>query len=681
MKNSGHLVVAVLMASSAICKPAQAFIDPITAGTAMSLVSQGLSFGAKPDPQGKEISAILAHVRAMNERLTHIEDQNAETQAMIQQLPQQWRADLKSLLDTIRKEDMQAISEVLKESADTLTYLKPGPSNERDHVEDRIQKAIVDFKEKSRALEKRSGAVAMFMIAAMVQEITIERQQNMPRQTISDILGFYDRYFGRMQQKSSDSLAGLLSQIEADRGPERQKLANRLSKKTDMPLEGEYLFYAATQTKPEKQKTWVRPRGCHPSKNIDAPPCDEPYETEVTVNVPTKTVRHTWKISFDPRKDYSDLGVLQVSEATTEDTGTPSNEQAPNLSGIDKKYDQERDAVQKLIKVLNLRDELIASIRDQETAVAMARTLIADWENGQADALAKRAEGLRNGDLSAMKTEMDELRSSLKLTDDRAKWEEQRRKILAPVQEAETALQDAIKAAANDKWRQEIMHGLAIAQYGLSTYQFVAMHLPKDDEQKAGKDEQSKPAQNQAEKGVDKKAAKPNNAKKPIPDSRIGASSDHRTAEAKFTDAARMLVERAKTMPAEKWKRLPDDAPVLPEALISQALADLDRADQIALVRRIQKPGSQPMTDDELIRSGAEFAAKGEYHKALGVALAPSAAGSPDFDDVGGFRDRNTVRGELLAFEANFAAKRAAQAKVDGGGTQEPKTVTLPRSP
>ena len=660
MKTFRCFVAFALMAGPVISKPACAFVDPVTAGMAISLVSQGLSFGAKPDPQGKEISAILAHVRAIDQRLTHLEDQNSETQAMILQLPQQWRDDLKSLLDTIRKEDMQAISEVLKEFADSLTYLKPGPSKQRAQMEGRIEQAIVHFKEKSRALEQRSGAVAPFMIAAMVQEITIERQQKMPRQTISGILQFYDGYFSRMQDKSDGSLAGLRAKFEADRVSDRQALADHLSKKKDMPLSGEYLFYAATQTKSEsKPQVHLRSR-CGHGRNLDAP-CEEEGvdEPKVIEEVPVKTVRHAWKVGFAPFKDHPDLGTLQVSEVTTEEKGTPSTERAHDLGGIDKAHDQERSVVRERVRIFNLRDRLIASIRDQETAVAMARTLIANWDNGMTEALARRAEALRTGDLSAMKTEMNELRSSLQLSEDRAKWDEERRKILAPVQEAENNLQEAIKEAARDKWRREIMHGLAYAQFGLSTYQFVAMHLPKDKGEMAPKEEQPSVGQKQKSKPV------PSNSKKPVPDPRIGATSDHRAPEEKFTVAARTNLEIAKTMPAEQWKRLPEDSPALPEALIHEGLADLDRADQVALIRKNQKPGSDPPTDAELWGKGIDFALNGEYHKALALALASSAGGNADFDDPGGFRDRNTVRGELLKLEANFAAKRAAQARED----------------
>ncbi|MEY9524058.1 TolA-binding protein [Bradyrhizobium japonicum] len=665
MKKRICVGMAVLMAGSAIVRPAYAFVDPVTASMTIGLVSQGLALGAKPDPQAKEISAILEHVRSMGERLTKIEDGIVDTQEMIAALPKQWREDLKSLVDTLRKEDMRAISQVLKEFASGLSSLERGDSNQRLRFQNRLEQAIVHFKEKSRALEQRSGAVAAYMIAAMVQEIAIERHLKVPRQTILDILRFYDGYFARMQDKTvSGSLAQVRAQFETDRASDRETLAELLSKKKGSPLSGEYPFYAVTKTNPVPREVEPsRPERCPGGAGsrrlvFEAPPCQEARPAKVVIeDIPSMTFRHAWQIAFKHYEDHPELGVLEVGEVTREDAGAPSPERARDVSIVDKRYEADRSKVAKLVKVINTRDQALALIQEQETAVAMARTLIANWDSGQAEALASRVDALQVGDISAMKAEIEDVRGSMQVDENRTQMIESRRQALEPVRQAEERLQEAIKEAKADKWRRDIMHGLAIAQFGIQTYRVVEMYLPKEKTETTPKSEEAKTQPKPKPASV--KPAR----KQIVADSRIGSPRDGRTTVRKFYDAAITGLKYAEAMPAQRWARLPE-RPTRSEAEIDLALANLERADQAAVVLKNQKPGAEFPTETELFRQGADLVKDGSYRKAIALALIPSSTVGPDRDDTAeSFRHRNEIRGQLLNLKADFAAKRAAQAR------------------
>jgi hypothetical protein len=651
-------IVAVLTATSALISPAKAFVDPVTVGMTVSLVNQGLSLGAKSDPQAKEISAILEHVRAMEERLTKIEDGIIDTQEMIAELPQRWRDDLKSLVDTIRKEDMKAISDVLREFAAGLSVAENNAPDQTKRFQGRLEQAIVLFKMRARTLEQRSGAVAAYMIAAMVQEMAIERRLGIPREGIVDILNFYDRYFARMQDPSVEgSLGQVRAKFESDRMNDRKNLAKLLSKNENSPLEGTYPFYEATQTTPIERRVEVwGPVSCGEM-------CTQNGISwkNVTEDVPVKTFRHSWKVRFTPYEDYPDLGNLEVTEVKSEDTGNPAAERSRDVAVIEKKYDAERTKVAKSVKVMNTRDRAIALLREQEIAVAMARTLIANWDSGEAEALAARVDALQTGDVSALSREMHDTQSSMRVDANRSDMVEARRRALEPVREAEERLQEAIKQARADKWRRDLMHTLALGEFAIKTFQLVATYLPKEESKAAPAKEE---LEAQRKEQVEPAAAKPA-PKQILADPRIGSSADHRSAIRKLTDAARTRLENAKAMPAEHWARLPEDGPTVSEAEISQALTDLERADQAAVVLKNQKSGTEYPTEAELFRDGANLALHGKYREALIRAFAPTSTAAPDEDMVGGFRDRNSLRGQLLNLQSDFAAKRAAQARVD----------------
>jgi hypothetical protein len=657
MRKAGYTILSLLAASLALTNSSQAFVDPVTVGMTISLINQGLSLGAKSDPQAQEVSAILEHVRAMEKRLTQIEDGIIDIQQMIAQLPQRWRDDLKSLVDTLRKEDMRAISEVLEEFAAGLSAAENNAPDQTERFQRRLEQAIVLFKVNRAALVQRSGAVASYMIGAMVQEMAIERRLGIPRESITDILSFYDRYFADMQDRSLvDSLAQVRVKFESDHIADRKSLARLLAKNESSPLEGEYPFYDVTQmTLVQKEVQKFGPVSCGEMRS-----CQGHYTDTVTEPVPVKTLRYKWKLRFTPYEDQPDLGTLEVQDYLwREDAGPPAADSSTDLTAIQAKYDVVRSQVREKVKEMNIRDQAIGLIREQEMAVATARTLIANWESGEAEALAAWVNTLLSGDVSALNGQIEDIQRLMPVETNRENMVETRRRALEPVREAEERLREAIEQARADQWRRDLMHGLALTEFAIKTYQVVATYLPKDESKAApAKEEPKAPPKGQAEPLPAKGARQ-----QLLPDPRIGSSADHRGTVRKLTDSARVHLNNTKAMPAEHWPRLPDDD-TFSEAELNEGLADLDLADQAAVVLKRLKPGAEYPTEAELGKEGAKLALDGNYWKALIGALAPTPTAAPDDDMVGGFADRNSLRAESVNRLADFAAKRAEQARI-----------------
>lgn len=138
--------------------------------------------------------------------------------------------------------------------------------------------------------------------------------------------------------------------------------------------------------------------------------------------------------------------------------------------------------------------------------------------------------------------------------------------------------------------------------------------------------------------------------------------SDHRYTVKNITDEARTFLEEASKYSPETWAELPETT-VNPEALAQLAIAKIDQADQAAIALRDGKPLEEALSDAELFRKGFELTKSTDLLKAALLTLVPSSTGSRDDEDLGGMRDRNSVRKQAFDIIAKFSAKRVAQAQ------------------
>jgi hypothetical protein len=647
--------------------------DPVTVGMTIGLVSDGVSLlGNKSSDVGAATTeAILANVEALNQRMTEVESGIIELMSLVNELPEIWRKDFRSVFDKFREENFIASGTLVSETLRSLSDKSaPKTSSQERLLRKRIEAAAIPFKIDAVALQQRSGATSTYVISAMLREIALERFLGLDQKSIDIILSRYDEYFANMQLSTFDgSLANVREKVESkETGTRKDFFDNQLGGHLNSTHSGEVVIFEVTRA------FW--PTAAESIKNG------------------IMTYRHSWNVATVPLPEYPDLIHIQIEEKIDrlhlykDPKYIPVKPHPPLTPSIlstikdindvdevaDKSYGAAKQIVLEKAKILNALNEEIAHIRAEETAVALARALIANWKADAASTLAANIKLLQHDDISKMEQEINDSERQLKADAIKAKMEDTRELALTQVAQAEARLRTAYSAAKADAWRQDLLHSLAVVQFSIRSYEVVATYLPeskppvakptsedpvtpKSEEPKAEKDDEKKT----------KVTAKPvSKQKKDVVDV-INNSSDPRLAVFKFTDAARGLINQADKMPAESWEKLPPGT-TKPEALYTQALADLNLADQADLALLDGKSKPQPLPNDaDLFRTGAGLMAKGDRVGTILAALRPSAAGG-DRDEIGGWQDRNSLKKLALGRLASFAGQRASQGAKAGAG-------------
>jgi hypothetical protein len=633
------------------------FFDPATVSACIGLASSAISiFGTRVNPQAREIDTILTHVRAINQRLDKIEDGLISIMDQIEQLPSRWREDMKAMIDELRGENAVASALTIDE---IFAGLKDADSRhnrqQRKELMERLRLSIPSFKNTANNLFLRSGSVSPVVIMSMIRDVWIERLIGMEDITISRRLAQYDEYFAEMQNDTVlNSVAYVRAGLEKQRKDQRARLLSELGSESDSKsVSGRYDFYMAALTETRQHTEQHTRQHVHcfgRGENGDCIDAEVPYIKTIPYEFTLKTVVHQIFLEEKPLDDHPDLGVITFSEKTAESVGAVGTPQGSehSLDIVDRRYDPRRKNLAKSVEMLNLGDEAIALLRDQETAIALARALIASWDNDSANALAQRADMLAKRDVNSYRVAIADYKEGLIVQASRAGIVDARKLANESISAAEKSFSEALEQARKVSWQQDVGQILAVAQFGLQAYQTVTLVLTKF----PARSDTSKPAPELKSVTSGKGDAKSS------PKS-LHVVLDRGDAARTYASAAQQLIEEAEKSPAELWKNgIPRERPVRSEAMLKQALIYLDLADKAAIAFS-STSGLPDKSDAEIYRETIQALRKGKLFDAFMSAIQPSSTSSQDM--LGGLDHRNVLRGRALGELARFTQIRVEQ--------------------
>ncbi|MCZ8182411.1 MAG: hypothetical protein O9322_05525 [Beijerinckiaceae bacterium] len=652
------LASAALVAAS-ISNPVLAFFDPVTVGACISLASSAMSlFSSKTNPQATQMDAVLTHVRAINQRLDKIEDGVVTILERVEQLPSRWREDMKGMVDELTSQDARAYAAVIDDYFAGLRDARAHRNTrQRQDMLNRLKEAVVPFQKSSKALLERSGAVAPAVVMMMVRDVWLERHFGTLDITISDKLAQYDQYFASMQDdQSPGSIAHVRAALEVARRAERKTLLNALSGNEASPsLEGTYHFYSATLNEVrhrDERRTRTRVRCFGRGEYHDCVDSEHEFTEKVPYSHPVKTVHHRWIVKEAPRANHPDLSVITIEEQTTEAPGasaTPA-EPTPDLDATDRRFDGRRANIRKSVDMLNLRDEALALLRDNETAVALARSLIVSWDNDTAEALGQRTSLLAARSIDRYRRAFEDHEADLIVQATRAGIADARKIAKDSVASAERIHAAALEQARKSAWQREVGQIFAVAQFGWQAYQTVNLVLtkfPPPPVDPTPRGPATEPRKQEAEVTEKKPVTKP-----------FRVTLERNAAPRSFTLAAQQLIEQAEKAPPALWvKGIPRNRPVKSEAMLQQAINFLDMADKAALA--FSGGASAGKSDVAILRDTVTSMRQGKMFDAFIKSLTPSS--TSDQDMLGGLHHRNLLRKRALEELSGFIQIRTEQ--------------------
>lgn len=662
LRTAGTYLRFTLLASVFLVPlPSKAFFDPVTVGATINLAGSALSlFGTKANPQATEIETILTHVRAINQRLDVVEDGIVVILEKIDLLPSRWRADMKDMVDELTNQNAAAyttvVDDIFSGMRDARVY-----RNERQKREmlRRLKEAIVPFKAAANSLRSRSGAAAPAVIMMMIRDVWIERLLGTEEVTIGRMLTQYDEYLAAMQDDATpDSVANIRAAAEVARSADRKKLLGLLGINSDAStVGGTFRFYSA-QLNEIKQKSVTRTRTkvrCNPRIG-DCFDMEENYQVTENYILPIKTVHHKWIVREMAKANHPDLMSISIEEVQNEvpsSDGTPDIA-GPNLEQLDASFDAKRADIKRTISTLNVRDDVIAILRNQETAIATSRSLIASWNNDSAELLLKQVRWLDNKDVTRYRQALSDYESELVTRANRSGIVDARRIAQESIRFSEKRLADVLEQARRSAWQGQVAQVLATAQFGLQAYQTASLVIAKFEEAPPGG--QPAPVQPPPAPKEQPKDVAGDDKPKPKP---FRVVLEKGAATRSFTLAAQQLIEQAEKNPARIWVNgIPRDQPVRSEAYLRQALNYLDLADRSAIVFR---SGSAPegRSDADIIRSTIDNAKGGHMLDAFISSITPSTTSGQDM--LGGIQHRNELRQRALEQLSQFMQIRTEQ--------------------
>jgi hypothetical protein len=664
-----RILAGAALVVASISNPALAFFDPVTVGACVSLASSAMSlFSSRTNPQATQMDAVLTHVRAINQRLDKIEDGIVTILERVEQLPARWREDMKGMVDELTSQDARAYAAVIDDYfaglRDARTHRNP---RQRQDMLNRLKEAVVPFQKSSKALLERSGAVAPAVVMMMVRDVWLERHFGTLDITISNRLAQYDDYFASMQDdQTPGSIAYVRASLEAARKAERKIFLNALSgNETSPSVEGTYHFYSATLNEVrhrDERRTRTRVRCFGRGEYRDCVDSEYEYTEKVPYSHPVKTVHRRWVVKEAPRADHPDLSIIAIEEQTTEAPGasaTPS-EPTADLGATDRTFDGRRASIRKSVDMLNLRDEALALLRDNETAVALARSLIVSWDNDTAEALGQRTSLLAAKSIDRYRRAFEDHEADLIVQATRAGIADARKIAKDSVASAEKIHADALEQVRKSAWQREVGQVFAVAQFGWQAYQTVNLVLTKFPPPAIGPSPDDGPAaepkKREAEAIEKKPAAKP-----------FRVTLERNAAPRSFALAAQQLIEQAEKAPPSLWvKGIPRNRPVKSEAMLQQAINYLDMADKAAVAFG-GGVASAGKSDAVILRDTVTSMRQGKMFNALITSLTPSSTSGQDM--LGGLHHRNLLRKRALEELSGFIQIR----------TEQERRLTAPR--
>jgi hypothetical protein len=690
--------VAIGALAVAFAPPAEAFVAAVAA--AASLASSLLSAGGKgSDLTFTAIMADMKMVEALHERMNEVDANLAFIMTQLNHLKKDFRDELNHDRDINRSESV---------SGDTVTMV--GLLTDLAAAEKhRNKKEIASKKEQLKwfltlvmakdrnALMKRTDFVLPTLIASMVTEIRTLKIRQVPQEELHRVLGEYDDRLAMAQDPSREgSLVYMRHELEA----QQAILAHEIAVMT----EGKDAKELVAGTFP-----WLIHSKVHNEERLTSVNCIEPNAIKFDGNerampIPVAPERpHLQRLSIVPGCIKRDTVLVQehsrrlqrivslapltgsiaaglftvtITYATPVQTNTvPGSENHFNSDEDYEKQHLESDqALQRKVKEFNDRAVAILNLEQLENIVSTARGLILRWDDAAAGKVVAFPDwGAKSSDAVDL---VEDDRRDAAVSDRIAATKTVRREAWRKVEEARREVSQAIERARREKWRSDVIAGLAILRASLQTYVAVDReYFSTQDKAQTDGAARAAPVIKGATRIVDATASAGNHHRASAgaatrqQSAHGGTASIAERAPGHFDDdAARMnrvmqIIEEVKHKKLDYSSKLPNEL-THEELLLLEGMEHLNKIGETAGDRFARE---EQVTPGAVARDIVTGAASGGPHEAAREALKDVITPTITADDtLLGEQQRNAVRKELNDLYRPYFVRRFVDSAAAG---------------
>ncbi|MCV9963585.1 hypothetical protein OIU34_16905 [Pararhizobium sp. BT-229] len=550
-------------------------VDPATGMLVLTMAESALSMGSnKPDLTFEAIRQQTVMIEAIHRRLDQSEQALSTLLTLVNNLPDHMRDALQEDRDVNRKETLVGWIAVLQSiGTDLAEATRRKDTQSIEQLRQRLRYRIDDFRAERAALFERSDFVLPSMVLALTAEAAaLEMLPRTGNEMARELAGYDERLAAALDPDRPESVVATRIALEKLQGEHDARIAKTITGADGNLADGTWPWYSHTlmasrEVKHRRPRTYRRVPGCS-----DCAYDDGGYDT-VTEKYPVHSRSWSREVRTTPLPSSEGAGLFVFEVVAIGPT-----EAAGGLKGATQHWDGDSEYESKFteaadisaeIAQFNSRANAIDSLRNLEQIAYAARTLIANWDSGQAQRLSEVAKAADTVEVHALVGEADAIAVAEEVRERQDGMEAARKQAWSDIKAAREEFDRAVEKARSEQWRSDLLMGLQIGKLSLQAQELgeriglleagpaVTAAVAKVEDAVAG------PAAQEKKQGAG--ALIDENA-----DIAVAGLTPKQKA-----DTIERIIREVSAAPSAKWRSLPPN-PTLEESKITFALTLLD---------------------------------------------------------------------------------------------------------
>lgn len=477
-------------------RPAAA-IEPMTMMLVASIASTALQLGAnKHDISGQIAMETLNLVKELHARMDNVERTLSFVAQEVARLPEQMR---QAVTDGINLDRTMELLGVVATTQGLLDGVETAKKKARSQLPQRLtelRSQIVHLRNLRNAAFLKNDFMAPAIFAALVTEVTALTQLREYAAEVPSALAEYD---ARIAQMLDDQRPGGLSYfrkaLEELQPAAELQIAKAIVPAATAPLNnGTYdWFMHSLQTAREAREeslcheidpkfTWYKPDGIDWAQakegRLDLVRQVRCWK-KVTVHddIHTRDLKRTFSRDFIA--NYPDIYTLRLAPTKPVETKGYRQGATRHLSADDayeKPFNARHNELMSRIAIFNARAQAIVYLKELEQAASAARVLIARWETPSAKQVVEISLELSSSGASPL-TRVSQIAREAVADEQQAAMLKAAAQAHEQIANADKRIEEVIREARKDKWRQDLLVGLEVFKIALTIQMAVSSEI------------------------------------------------------------------------------------------------------------------------------------------------------------------------------------------------------------